>query len=427
MDAKHRKTLDKLEGYLQKERIIILLGSRQVGKTTLMRMVEKKISTPTYYFTMESPEDLQLLDEGTAGLRQKGILKKDKKICLMIDEFHYLREPNRLFKEIYDNFPEVTIIASGSSSIEIHQKIKESLAGRKLTLTVYPLDFYEQLQFLRPGEEKVLNKLDLSGESVPSKKILVQNLQKAFQEFVLFGGLPKVVLQKEVESKKLFLEEIFVTYIEKDIKGILKSIEIAPFNRLIQLLAVQTGNLLNISELSGTLSLERRKVEHYLEVLQETYVNFLLKPYFTNKRKEITKTPKSFFYDNGIRNQILKQFAPLSIRTDGGALLKNTLFMEIKKNLPVSEDLSYWRTKNQTEVDFVLRFNEQLFPIEVKMKGTQSIPKGLRSFSETHPVSSAFILNASEWSYRKVGSVTYYWLPHFLAGFLPEWVANEST
>ncbi|OGQ27818.1 MAG: hypothetical protein A3B79_04700 [Deltaproteobacteria bacterium RIFCSPHIGHO2_02_FULL_50_15] len=427
--VKPRKTLEKLEGYLKKERFVILLGSRQVGKTTLLKMLETSFNenspqTKVYYFTMETTDDLRLLSEGVKGLEQRRILNKGEEICLLIDEFHYLHDPNRLFKEIYDSYPSVKIVASGSSSLEIQQKIKESLAGRKLTLHVYPLDFYEYLQFIRSGEESFLNGIDLDGHRDYSKKIQAKIFQEDFYNFILFGGLPRVVLESDTEVKKLFLEEIYSTYIQKDIKGILKNIEIVPFNQLIELVASQVGNLLNIAELSNTLRLPRHHVVRHLEVLKETFVNFLLRPYATNKRTEVVKTPKTFFYDNGVRNQILKQFGLLSLRADAGALFENAIFMELKKNLPISQDLYFWRTKNKTEVDFILRLNERLFPIEVKRGSEKNIPLDLRSFAQTHNVDKAFILNATEWSVRKEGEVTYFWIPHFLAGKISEWIQS---
>lgn len=421
---KTRKTLEKITSYLSKERIVILLGSRQVGKTTLMRMVQSGLRTKTHFFSLESPQDLELFNEGCRGLLAKGILKQDGDICLMLDEFHYLNDPNRLFKEIYDTYPNVRILASGSASLEIQQKIKESLAGRKLTLYVYPLDFQEYLQFLRPHEATRYDKIDPEGNALWSKKILRKTWEEDFVDFVLYGGLPQVVLESDLEVKKLRLQEIFSTYIQKDIKGILKNIDIAPFNQLVQLVASQTGNLLNVSELSNTLHLKRHEVTHHLEVLQETFVNFLLKPYATNQRKEVSKTPKTFFYDNGIRNQILKQFAPPTLRADWGALLENAIFGELKKNLPISQDLSYWRTKNRTEVDFILRVNERLFPIEVKAGSERAVPPNIRSFAESHRVDTAVVLNRTEWSITREGRVTCFFLPHFLAGRIPAWVAS---
>lgn len=420
----YRKIIDKLKDCVTRSRIIILIGSRQVGKTTLLEMIRPDLQMKVHYFTMERPDDLLVWSEGTKGLRQIGVLKENEKTGLLVDEFQYLQDPNRLFKEIYDSFPLVTIIASGSSSLEIQQKIKESLAGRKVTLPVYPLDFYEYLHFTRPEAVTSLGQVDLEGLRVWSKKISVREFQEDFAQFLLYGGLPRVALESDLEMKKIFLDEIITTYLQKDIKGILRDIEIAPFNHLLTLVASQVGNLLNVSELSNRLGLPRVQVSNYLEVLQGTFVNFLLKPYATNRRTEVVRTPKTYFYDNGIRNQILKLFSPLRLRPDAGALLENGVFMELKKNLSVSQDLSFWRTKNQTEVDFVLRLNERLYPVEVKLGSEKNIPPNVRSFSETHAVETAFILNATEWDTRKEGKTTYLWLPYFLAGRIPAWIRS---
>lgn len=421
---KYRKTLNKIKKYLNHERIVILLGSRQVGKTTLMKMIQENLQDKSYYLNMEDPEKLQILAEGVAGLKQSGYLNDREKLCLFIDEFHYLENPNSLFKEIYDNFPLVSIIASGSASLEIQHKIKESLTGRKLTVNVFPLDFHEYLQFTDEGRAKFIEGVDPEGALLHSKNVAIKTTRNTFREFVLFGGLPQIVLEQDNEMKKVRLQEIFDTYIQKDIKGILKNIEIAIFNRMVQIIASQIGNLLNISELSGTLGVSRNQTIFYMEVLRETFVNFLLKPHYSNIRKEVSKTPKTFFYDNGVRNQILKQFAQLELRADNGALLENAVFMELFKNLPVSQDIKYSRTKNKTEVDFIIRKDENLYPIEVKLGNIKEIPHGLKNFATTYNVKTAFIVNDTEWFSKREGGVVYYFIPHFLAGKIPLWISD---
>lgn len=421
---KYRKTLDKIKNYLNHERIVILLGARQVGKTTLMKMIQEDLQHKSHYLNMEDPEKLQILIEGVAGLKQRGLLTDQEKLYLFIDEFHYLEDPNRLFKEIYDDYPLVSIVASGSASLEIQHKIKESLTGRKLTVNVFPLDFHEYLQFTDEERAKFIKDVDPEGALLHSKKIAAKATRDIFRKFILFGGLPQIVIEGDEEMKKIRLQEIFDTYIQKDIKGILKNIEIATFNQMLQIIASQIGNLLNVSELSNTLGLSRNQIVFYLEVLRETFVNFLLKPHYTNVRKEVSKTPKTFFYDNGVRNQMLKQFAPLELRADNGALLENAVFMELIKNLPVSQDIKYWRTKNKTEVDFIIRKDESLYPIEVKLKDVKEIPLGLKSFAESHNVKTAFIINDTEWFSKKEGNIAYYFIPHFLAGKIPSWIST---
>jgi len=426
--AIYRKSLDKIVSLAQKTRILILLGSRQVGKTTLLKLYSeelKKTKVTTHYFILESMSDLELLSNGVQALKQSGKIKTGQKTVLLIDEFQYLQSPNKLFKEIYDTCPEVTIIASGSSSLEIQQKINESLAGRKLTLNIYPLDFFEYLEFKEPAAAKLLAEQNFDRcVSKQRPEIVVKLLSERFSEYVLWGGLPDIVLEDDTNIKQLKLQSIYETYIQKDIKGIIDNIEINKFNKLVILLNSQIGNLLNISEISNTLNISRRLTERYLEILNQTFVNYLLPPYSTNKRTEVTKTQKTYFYDNGVRNQILKLFSPLDMRADAGNLYENAIFLELKKNLPVSQELHFWRTKNKTEVDFILRYNENLYPIEVKKGATKSIPAALKSFCNQNNCQHAFIVNQSEWTQTKLNGVTYHAIPHFLTGFISRYVSE---
>lgn len=149
-------------------------------------------------------------------------------------------------------------------------------------------------------------------------------------------------------------------------------------------------------------------------------MNFLIQPFFTNKRKELSKAPKTVFYDNGIRNFLINNMAPVDGRTDKGFMFETTVFNELKKNVPSGMQVQYWRTQHQTEVDFVLRYDQHKIPVEVKAGTTENAPRALMSFAASYGSKFAFVLNQDNWEVKQINDTKVYFLPHFCAGFLPK-------
>lgn len=384
-----RFLLDKLTRAFKNNRIIIVVGSRQVGKTTLMEMYRRSgaVSIRQFYFNLEDIASLNIcqnLDTLKGYLQDKGVDIAKNNVFLIIDEFQYIKNATKLFKIIYDLYPKVYILASGSSSIEIQKHLKESLAGRKKVYNLYTLSYEEFLRFKSEKEYRRFVRLDYYDISLPVIEMYNKYL---LDEYLLFGGYPKVSLIAQKDDKIEELQDIFNSYIQKDIKALIKGEEISAYNNLIKILASQIGNLLNVHELANTLHLGRRQILKYLNVLRQTFVIELLNPYFSNKRTEISKMPKLYYYDNGIANFALGNFGDVTHRPNIGSIIENFVFNELIKYKPIQYQLYFWRTKMGTEIDFILEGNNELIPIEVKWQQSinkPTIPKSYFSFFAEH-------------------------------------------
>ncbi len=421
-----RKISRELYDHSLKEQGVILIGSRQVGKTTLLLELEQRLreeGIKTIYYNLELPSDLDKFSYGVEpfidslaiqGVDIKRARGKDR-LYILIDEFHYIPRAGHFLKAIFDVFTGIQIIATGSSSPEIQKSLKESLVGRKLIKKIYPLDFEEFLYFKSGGEER-LEKIDLNK---PHLEVKMKELAKIFDEFLLWGGMPRCVLENDIEERRNQLEEIVSSYLQKDIKGLLGIDRIAHFNNLLKLLASQTGNLLNIEEVSNTLKTPRSRIEDELFILENTFVNYRVPPLFSNKRKEVSHAHKTFFYDNGIRNQILNNFSTLIGRVDAGSIIENAIFNELLKNIKTSQELYFWRTLHQTEIDFVLYKDGDYIPVEVKSGRVNAIPPSIKSFLREYPCEAGVVFNRDIWKCEKYENKIVYFLPLYTACFLP--------
>jgi len=421
-----RKISDALYHSSHKDQGIILIGSRQVGKTTLVLELDQRLKAEgikTVYHNLELPGELDKFSHGVEAyidnLSTQGIDIKQAKgkarFYIFIDEFHYIPQAGHFLKAIFDVFPGIQVIATGSSSPEIQKSLKESLVGRKLVKKVYPLDFNEFIYFKSDGREE-LEKIDLHR---PHSEVKLQRLVKMFDEFLLWGGMPRCVLENGPEERRNQLEEIVGSYLQKDIKGLIGTERVAHFNNLLKLLASQAGNLLNIEEVSNTLKTPRSKIEDELFILENTFVNYKLPPLFSNKRKEVSRAGKTFFYDNGIRHQLLNNFAPLSERVDAGAITENAVFNELLKNIKTSQELYFWRTLHQTEIDLILYKDGNYTPVEVKSGRVRTIPAAVKSFLKKYPCKAGVVLNRDVWKCERYENKQVYFLPLYTAGFLP--------
>ncbi len=393
-----RKIYSKLIKNINNKKIIILMGARQVGKTTLMKAIFESVKkeNKSAFIDMDISSNMEIggsLEKFLDFLALNGYHKKLKKFFVFIDEFQRVPEMAKVLKNIYDHYPNIKIFASGSSSLAIKTNIKESLAGRKFIFEIFPLDFEEFLAFkqdkLAKKYYKNIRKIKGGEISLPAK------LNRYLEEFLMFGGYPEVVLTGEIETKKMILGSIFDLYIEKDIMAFSGIENISAFKKIIELLAVLNGQLLNYNQLAKDAGVHNKTVRSYLSLLEGTYLTKIIKPFYSNKKKEITKSPKIYFIDNGVRNYFLNNYNALNKRVDKGQIWESYILQElVKDNLG---PIKFWRTKQGSEVDFVME-KENIIPIEVKYisSGKSDDYRNMINFLDEYKIRTGFILSKNQ-------------------------------
>jgi len=345
-----RDIFNKIKKVIGRDEFIILVGARQTGKTSLLFLIKEfyeKKGVEASYFNLENPEYLKSFNDQPFNIFDL-LPKRSTKQIVLIDEIQYLANPSNFLKLLYDERREkIKIIATGSSSFYIDRKFKDSLAGRKFIFNIYPLNFNEFLEFsgeTEIAEEKTAKKLSAYYKA---------KLGKLWEQYVIYGGYPKVALAKEENLKKILIEDIGSSYIKKDaLEAGIKNTE--KYYALIKILAGQTGQLMNSQELANTLNLAHKTVEEYLYIMARSYQLAFIRPFYKNLRKELTKMPKAYFYDLGLRNFFLKDFSAPDKRLDKGAYLENLVFTEFLKRGDDLDSIKYWRTQDKKEVDFIV-------------------------------------------------------------------------
>src|SRR3989338_702930 len=373
-----RTIVDEILKYLDSKQAIVLYGARQVGKTFLLKyLIEHHLKENSFYFDLEHQDLLDLCNKGDKAvyeyLLQKGADEK-KKIYLIIDEIQYLENPSKFIKILHDHYPNTKLLVSGSSTFEIKKKFKESLVGRTIAFEVYPLSFEEFLTF--KGKNYTLFKEN--SETINDELVFLAH------EFIKFGGYPAIVLETAEEKKQSFLFQIISTYIKKDIRNIGNIRNISTFNKLVEILASQSGQLLNISELANTIEISRETTNDYLDLLENTFVIKRITPFHKNLRSELSKNPKVFILDTGLMHLLwLKEFPKIVF----GQSFETFVFLELMK---AGKKINFWRTTNKQEIDFILS-EKTLCAIEAKYNFGNSDAKNLKFFEEKYNCKTATV------------------------------------
>lgn len=368
-----RSILPKVKKYLSTQDILVILGARQTGKSTLLRLLMQEVRNPIYF----DLEDYKYRDICNAGpesflnyLKESGQLDEEKTF-VFLDEIQLLEDPSSFLKLIHDHHPSLKLIVSGSSTFAIRKKFKDTLVGRTVTFELFPLSFHEFLIF----KEKTF---DLSQKiKTPA---LIEQLKELFGEYVRFGGYPKIVLTEDKEMKETYLRQIVETYLKADIRDLANIRQIDKFNKLLRILAGQSTSLLNIHELSVTTGISKLTLEDYLFILENTYVIKRLSPFARNLRKELFKRQKLFFIDTGLMHILQFNAIPETVL---GASFENAVFEEFIKNFN-KFSLYYWRTKDKKEIDFVFEWEQQLVAAEVKLNSAQLKTRALKYFQKEY-------------------------------------------
>ncbi len=324
-----RQLQPQLERWLFRGKVLVIYGARQVGKTTLSKALLAQFGDDGAYFNCEVQSTLQALSS-----KEPLSLKRfigSKKI-IVLDEAQNVPDIGLVLKLLIDSFPELQIIATGSSSFELANRSSEPLTGRALQFELFPLSYSEMGQAMNSTERRA--QLDF---------------------FLRYGLYPDIAFAAEDEAR-LLLDNLSSKYLYRDVLEFenLKNPEL--LLKLLQLLALQIGNLVSVHELANTLRISSATVERYINLLEKSFVIFRLAPLSRNLRSEIGKKNKIFFYDVGIRNSLIQQYQPIELRTDKGGLWENFLIAERLKLLQAQglrPNRYFWRTHDQAEVDYV--------------------------------------------------------------------------
>lgn len=374
-----RTVIEEINKYLYTNDIIVLHGARQVGKTTILYYLQKSLEEEgkvTYFIDLEDSRYVSILDSGveefTKLLMEEGVLKNKQRVFIFIDEIQYLSNPSPFLKLIADHHKYIKLIISGSSSFAIKTKFRDSLAGRTVNFEIFNLSFQELLAFRGYKFEE--------GKQYTQKK--VDELRSMFKEYILYGGYPKIVLTPEVDKKEKYLQQIIDTYIKKDIRDLADIKDIDKFNKLLEALAAQSGQQLNITELSNTTRISRETIEKYLFIMENTYIIKLVRPYSGNIRSELFKLPKIYFYDTGLMQMLWLKGLQREII---GNVFETGIFSEIVKKY-TQDSVFYWRTTDKKEIDFILRIRKKIIPVEVKLNFEQFNPSAINYFNKNYGI-----------------------------------------
>lgn len=373
-----RTIVDKIIPYLTTDDIIILHGARQVGKTHILYYLAELLQEKgeiTHFIDLEDGRLKEILDNGVDSfisyLKEEGIFS-DKKVFVFIDEIQYLENPSSFLKLLHDHHKEVKLVISGSSSFNIKSKFSDSLVGRTVDFNIFNLSFEEYLLF---------NKYHVDFKEVHTEKKIAE-LSSFYEEYVKYGGYPKIALTPEIDKKAAYVRQIIDTYVKKDIRDLAEIKDIDKFNRLLGALSAQSGQLLNVTELASAAKISRITLEKYLFLLEETYIIKLVTPYSDNKRKELFKTPKIFFFDTGLMNMLwLKEF-PKEIL---GQAFETSIYSELIKKYG-TDAVAFWRTTDKKEIDFILKTGGTLLPIEAKVDFARVNDSAMRSFADEYMI-----------------------------------------
>lgn len=369
---------------LDQKQFTLIAGPRQSGKTTTLKQIEeyfREKNIPCSYIDLENIRIRSAVNEDPDNLLHYTDfpgLKNEERYFVLLDEVQNASDPSHLLKYLYDTYhPKLKIIATGSSSFYIDQKFTDSLVGRKRLITTSTLSFEEFLAYTQSEDlEQELHALQTNPKRKSTQR---PQLIHALEEYLKYGGYPEVVLAKSHEEKLEILDDIALSMIQKDLieSGISDELN---YHRLLRTLAFENGQLLNVHSLSHDLKLKRQLIESMIYIARKSLLISTLSPFHKNFRKELSKMPKLYFLDTGLRNYLANDFRVLGDRQDKGVLLENYLYCSLwRKYDPLQ--IHFWRTADAYEVDFVIESRKNSGQAyEVKWNCKQKMSKGQHHF-----------------------------------------------
>ena len=338
-----RALLPRIQEYLLPGKVLVLYGPRQVGKTTLARDLLEVTSLRSRFV---NADELRYREALASQDRQRlGEVLGDADL-LVIDEAQRVPDIGLNLKILVDSFPQARLLATGSASFDLANKISEPLTGRKITFTLYPVSYGEI--------RETFGAMEARGQ---------------LERWLIWGGYPDIVIAENPDLRARLLGELVGSYLYRDVlelEGIRRAAKIVD---LLRLLAFQIGQEVSLSELATSLAINRQTVERYLDLLEKVFVIFRVGGFSRNLRKEVTKNARYYFYDNGVRNSLIQNFNPLNLRNDVGQLWENFLMVERRKvNQMAGRRVNayFWRTYDRKEIDYIEEYGGQLHGYEFK-------------------------------------------------------------
>lgn len=349
-----QKQLQNAYKFIIPQKALIIYGPRRCGKTTLLKKLMESMKKQDYLFV--NGEDMITQDYLSCQLIEKLRSFIGNYKCLLIDEAQKIKDIGLNIKLILDNVEGMKVIATGSSSFDLARNFGEPLTGRKYTLRLFPL---AQLE---------LNAVQTTAQTDVS-----------LEQRLIYGSYPEVIISNDSLQRQIYLRELVSSYLYRDIlelDGVRHSDKLV---RLLQLLAFQIGKEVSYNEIGTQLGMSKNTVERYLDLLEKAFVVFKLSGFSRNLRKEISKSSRYYFYDIGVRNALINNFNPLSIRNDVGMLWENYVIVEMIKKQEyhlIASNNYFWRTYDKKEIDFVEEKEGKLFGYEMKFSAkTAKVPK----------------------------------------------------
>ncbi|MBI2314693.1 ATP-binding protein [Candidatus Daviesbacteria bacterium] len=361
-----------LSKYLHPKEVLIIYGPRRVGKTILL---ENFLAKTSLKYKLENGSDLGIQEIFSSQRAETFRQYAQRYELIAIDEAQYIPNIGDALKLLIETVPTIKVIATGSASFELSNKVGEPLTDRSTTLLLYPVS---QLELLNQ-----MNKFELSRKK---------------EEYLIYGSYPKVLTMESFADKAKNLSQLVTSYLLKDILDLEEVKGSKILLDLLRLLAFQIGNEVSLSELAQNLPIDPKTVARYLDLLEKSFILINIRGYSRNLRKEISNKSKYYFYDNGIRNAVINNFNPINLRDDVGKLWENFLVVERLKKQAYRSILSnnyFWRTWDQKEVDLVEEREGKLFGYEFKYSpGKDRIPQ---DFLKTYPGSEVSIINSENY------------------------------